>query len=310
MKTLRIALDRYLALRRSLGFKLREYENALLSFIAFLESRGSEFVTTALALEWAQELRQATPAHHARRLCMVRGFARYLQASDPRTQVPPQGLLPGRSQRAQPYIYSNEEILDLIREASRLQPSGALRPHTYSTVLGLLAVTGMRVSEIAALDRADVDLKQGVLTVRRSKFNRTRLLPVHSSTQRELQAYARRRDQLIPVRLSDGFFISDRGVHLNPRMVRYTFAHISRVIGLREETDRYGPRLHDLRHTFAVKTLTNWYREGVNPEQRLPLLSTYLGHVKVSDTYWYLSAVPELLGALSTRLDTFLGDIS
>jgi len=200
MKTLRIALDRYLALRRSLGFKLREYENALLSFIAFLDSKGAEFVTTELALEWAQEPRQATRTRHARCLSMVRGFARYLQANDPRTQVPPQGLLPGRSQRPQPYIYSNEEILDLIREASRLQPSGALRPHMYSTAFGLLAVTGMRVSEIAALDRADVDLKQGVLTVRKSKFNRTRLVPVHSSTQRELQAYARLRDRLIPVR--------------------------------------------------------------------------------------------------------------
>jgi len=310
MKTLRIALDRYLAFRRSLGFKLRDHASALPRFIAFLESKGAEFVTTELALDWAQEPQQVTQAHHARRLCMVRGFTRYLQASDPRTQVPPQGVLPGRPQRAQPYIYSNEEILDIIREASRLHPSGALRPHTYSTVFGLLAVTGMRVSEIAALDRADVDLKQGVLTVRKSKFNRTRLLPVHGSTQRELQDYARRRDKLIPVRASDGFFISDCGVRLNPWMVRYTFARISRSIGLRKETDRYGPRLHDLRHTFAVKTLTSWYRDGINPEQRLPLLSAYLGHVKVSDTYWYLSAVPELLGALSTRLDTFLGDIS
>jgi integrase len=168
----------------------------------------------------------------------------------------------------------------------------------------------MRVSEVMALDRADVDLRQGVLTVRKSKFNRTRLVPVHSSTQRELQAYSRRRDRMIPVRTSDGFFISDRGARLRPWMVRYTFARISRAIGLRKETDRCGPRLHDLRHTFAVRTLTNWYREGINPEQRLPLLSAYLGHVKVSDTYWYLSAVPELLGALSTRLDTLLGDIS
>ena len=310
MKTLRIALDRYLAFRRSLGCKLREYENALLSFIAFLDSKGAEFVTTELALEWAQEPRQATQTRHARRLSMVRGFARYLQASDPRTQVPPQGVLPGRPQRAQPYIYSHEEIIHIVREASRLQPSGALRPHTYSTVFGLLAVTGMRVSEIAALDRPDVDLKQGVLTVRKSKFNRTRLLPVHSSTQRELQAYARRRDRLIPVRLSDGFFISDCGVRLNPWMVRYTFARLSRSIGLREEANRHGPRLHDLRHTFAVRTLTNWYRAGINPEQRLPLLSAYLGHVKVSDTYWYLSAVPELLGALSTRLDNLFGALS
>lgn len=310
MKTLQEALERYLALRRSLGFKLRDHASALPKFIAFLEATRAEFITTELALEWAQEPRQATPAHHARRLCMVRGFARYLQASDPRTEVPPEGLLPGRPQRAQPYIYSNEEVLDLIREASRLQPSGGLRPDTYSTMFGLLAVTGMRVSEVMALDRADVDLRQGVLTVRKSKFNRTRLLPLHHSTQRKLQAYARRRDRMAPVRTSEGFFISDRGVRLKPWMVGHTFVRISQAIGLRKETDRYGPRLHDLRHTFAVRTLTNWYREGINPEQRLPLLAAYLGHVKVSDTYWYLSAVPELLGALSNRLDTFLGDIS
>lgn len=310
MNTLRTALDRYLTYRRSLGFKLKDHANALPRFIAFLDARGAEFITKELALAWAQEPPQATQAHHASRLTMVRGFARYLQASDLRTQVPPQGLLPGRTQRAQPYIYSNEEILDLIRGASGLQPSEALRPFTYSTLFGLLAVTGMRISEIADLDRADVDLKQGVLTVRQSKFNKTRLLPVHSSTQRKLQSYARRRDQLIPIRTSDGFFISDRGVRLNPYIIRYTFIRISRLIGLRKATDSHGPRLHDLRHTFAVRTLTNWYRSGINPEQRLPLLSAYLGHVKVSDTYWYLSAVPELLGALSTRLDTFFGDIS
>jgi integrase len=241
---------------------------------------------------------------------MVRGFARYLSATEPRTEIPPQGLLPAQPQRAQPYIYDNEEILDLVREASRLQPSGALRPSTYSTLFGLLAVTGMRISEVVALDRADVDLKQGMLTVRKSKFNKTRVLPVHDSTCRKLRAYAQRRDKLMPVCTTESFLVSDRGVRLNPWIVRYTFVRLSQRIGLRKATDSHGPRLQDLRHTFAVRTLTNWYRSGINPEQRLPLLSAYLGHAKVTDTYWYLSAVPELLGALSTRLDNFFGGLS
>jgi len=306
MKTLRKALDRYLAFRHSLGFKLRDHENALPKFIAFLYAQGAAFITTELALAWAQQPRDTSSAHHAKRLGMVREFARYLSANDTRTEVPPQGLLPAQPQRAQPYIYSPKEIRALIREASRLHPSGGFRSLTYSTLFGVLAVTGMRISEVVGLDRDDVDLEQGVLTVRQSKFNKTRFVPVHVSTHRRLKSYARRRDKLLPVRATDGFFISDRGVRLNPCIVRYTFIRVSRLIGLRKTTDSHGPRLHDLRHTFAVRTLTNWYRSGINPEQRLPLLSAYLGHVKVSDTYWYLTAIPELLGALNTRLEQHL----
>ena len=306
MKKFHKALDEYLALRRRLGFKLIDHRRALPQFIAFLRVQGAEFVTTELALIWAQQPRKTTPAHHAKRLSMVRDFARYLSATDPRTEVPPQGLLPAQAKRTQPYIYNNEKILDLIREASQLQPSEGLRPHTYSTLFGLLAVTGMRVSEVVGLDRTDVDLKQGVLTLRQSKFNKTRLIPVHETTRRKLTAYARHRHKLIPVPSTDGFFISDRGVRLNPFIVRYTFVRVSRLIGLRKTTDSHGPRLQDFRHTFAVRTLTNWHRSGIDPEQRLLLLCAYLGHAKVSDTYWYLTAIPELLGALNTRLEQHL----
>lgn len=310
MNTLFTALDNYLALRRGMGFKLKEHEGVLRKFIAFMYTQGAGFITTQLALSWAQQPQHTAPAHRARRLGMVRDFARYLSAYDPRTQIPPQGLLPAQPQRAQPYIYNAEQILALIREAACLQPATGLRPSTYSTLFGLLAVTGMRIGEIVALDRDDVDLKQAVLTIRKGKFNKTRLIPVHESTQRKLKAYARRRDTLLPARISAGFFVSDRGVRLNPFIVRYTFIRVSRLIGLRKVTDSHGPRLHDLRHTFAVRTLTNWHRAGINPEQRLPLLSAYLGHAKVSDTYWYLSAVPELLGAVSSRLDNLFGDLS
>lgn len=240
----------------------------------------------------------------------IRDFARYLSARDPRTQVPPQGLLPGRTRRAQPHIHSDAQILQMVQEAAGLEPRNGLRPSTYGTLLGLLAVTGMRVGEVIAPKDPDVDLRQGLLTVRQSKFNKTRILPVHHSTQEALRAYARVRDKLVPVRATDRFFVSDRGTRLEASVVRRAFLHISRAIGLRTPADRRGPRMHDLRHTFAVRTLADWHRTGVDPEQRLPLLSAYLGHTRVSDTYWYLTAVPELLGAVNTRLEHFLGDPS
>jgi integrase len=168
----------------------------------------------------------------------------------------------------------------------------------------------MRMGEILALDRDDVDLQQGVLTITKSKFNMTRLIPLHESTMHKLREYVRRREPLLPVATTSAFFASERGVRLNRCAVRHIFIRVSRLIGLRKATDSHGPRLHDLRHTFAVKTLINWYRAGINPEQRLPLLSAYLGHAKVSDTYWYLSTVPELLGAVSTRLNNYLGDLT
>ncbi len=303
-------LNEYLALRRGLGFKLSAHESALRKFVGFLQARPAEFVTTCLALEWAQQPQYASQAHRARRLGMVRDFARHLSARDPRTEIPPQGLLPGRPQRAQPYIYSDAQILSLLRAASALEPRDGLRPRTYNTLFGLLAVTGMRVGEVLALSDRDVDLGHGLLTVRQGKFSKTRLLPFHSSTQEALRMYAQCRDELVPCRATDRFFDSGRGTGLNKWNVRSAFIRVSRQIGLRAPADRHGPRLHDLRHTFAVRTLTDWHRAGIDPEQRLPLLSTYLGHAKVGDTYWYLAAVPELMGAVSTRLEHFLGDLS
>jgi len=310
MKGLLKALDDYLALRRSMGFKLTRHEQELRKFIAFLSTQNAGFITTELALSWAQMSRHTTQATRAQRLGMVRDFARYLCATDPRTEVPPQGLLPAQPQRTQPYIYTEDQISRLVQQAAKLDPAEGLRPHTHSTLLGLLAVTGMRIGEAMALNRNDVDLKEGVLTVRQSKFNKTRLIPVHPSTQRALRTYVRHRDWLDPVRSCESFFLSDSGGCLYYELVWRAFARVSRQIGLRGPTQSHGPRIHDLRHTFAVRTLINWYRSGINPEQRLPLLSAYLGHAKVSDTYWYLSAVPELLGTVSARLNNFLGDVS
>lgn len=310
MTTLPKALDDYLALRRGMGFKLTDHESALRKFIAFLCAQGAGFITTRLALAWAQQPSNVTLAHRAQRLAMVREFARYLIATDPRTEIPPQGLVPTRTHRRPPYIYSEEQIRNLIRQGTRLEPSDALLPHTFSTLLGLLAVTGMRVGEAMALDRDDADLNQGVLIVRAGKFNKTRLIPVHDSTRRRLQVYAHRRDQLVPHPSMNSFFVSDQGTRLRHWNVRTAFIATSRLIGLRKATDRHGPRIHDLRHTFAVRTLINWHRAGIDPEQRLPLLSAYLGHTKVSDTYWYLSAAPALLESVGTRLENYMGGLS
>ena len=310
MNRLRNELNEYLALRRSLGFKLRKHEPVLRKFIVFLQARAAKFVTTQLALDWAQQPQHTTLAHRAGRLGMARDFARYLSAREPRTEIPPKDLLPSQPHRAQPYIYPDAQILRLVRTAATLEPRDGLRPLTYSTLFGLLAATGMRVGECIAMKDHDVDLRQGILTVRESKFNKTRLLPLHRSTQQKLRAYARCRDKLLPVRSTDRFFVLAHGTGLNHCMVDYTFIRVSQRIGLRAPEARHGPRLHDLRHTFAVRTLTDWYRSGINPEQQLPLLSAYLGHGNVSDTYWYLTAVPELMGAVNTRLENFLGDLS
>jgi len=241
-------LNAYLTMRRRLGFKLTDHERVLRKFVVFLQARSAEFVTTCLALEWAQQPQHTSQAHRARRLGMARDFAQYLSARDPRTEVPPQDLLPGRTRRAQPYIYSDAQILRLVQAATTLEPRDSLRPRTYGTLFGLLAVTGMRVGEVVALKDPDVDLRQGLLTVRQSKFNKTRILPVHHSTQETLGAYAQDRDKLVPVRATDRFFVSNCGSKLNYWIVRHAFIHISRHVGLRTPADRHGPRIHDLRH--------------------------------------------------------------
>lgn len=275
----------------------------LRSFVAFLARSQATFVTTALALRWATEPRDTQPAYLATRLGAVRAFARYASAADPHHEVPPEGLLPARPPRATPYIYSDNEIADLISAARGLSGKTGLRPCTYATVLALLSASGMRSSEPLHLDRSDVDLDQGVLTVRDSKFGKSRIVPVHDSTGKALGTYATQRDRLCPHPLSPAFFLSERGTRIVQNTLQQTFVQLSRQVGVRGPSDSRGPRLHDLRHRFAVCTLLRWYREGVDVESHLPRLATYLGHVHVSDTYWYLTATPELLQLAARRLD-------
>ena len=305
MSALRTALEAYLSLRRGLGSELRGPGASLQRFVEFLDHEGATVVTIQNALRWATAPANATPATWAGRLSNVRRFATWLSATDPRTEIPPRGLLPDRYHRRSPYIYSDEEVARILREAARLHSSLGLRAHTYSTLFGLLASTGLRLGETLALDRGDVDLRAGVLAIRRAKFGKSRFVPVHDSTRRALHRYARQRDLVLPHPGVPAFLLSERGTRITQCSARYTFAVVSRVVGLRPQTHRHrhgrGPRLHDMRHRFAAMALVRWYRQGRDVERELPKLSTYLGHIHVADTYWYIQAVPELLQLATER---------
>ena len=301
MTSLRTLCEDYLALRRSLGAKLMMTRRLLYQFIAFLAQREAPFITAALALEWASKPQGVQQQWRARRLSEVRQFARFAHALDPSHEVPPQRLLPYRRQRPQPYIYSDVEIEALIGAARAL--SGQLRPRTCSTMLGLLAVTGMRSGEVVRLDREDVDLRQGILTIRESKFGKSRLNLCHDTTLQALSDYAAWRDEHCPRPQSPAFFLSERAKRIDKTHLRKTFRTLACQTGLRDPAASRGPRLHDLRHSFSVRTLIRWYRDGVDVDRHLPRLSTWLGHSSIADTYWYLTAVPELMALAARRLD-------
>ena len=303
MNSVRNAIEDYIALRRSLGFKLHGMATSLGKFASFLEQKEAPYITTALALEWAMQTVDHSPSHWAQRLGFVRVFARHWSATDPRTEIPPAGLLPFRARRARPYLYTEQEIQRLLTAAKSLSSSSGLRPWTYHCLFGLLAVSGLRISEAIKLERQDVDFHQELLTIRQTKFNKSRLIPLHTSTRDVLTQYAEHRDRLVPSPRSSCFLLNDCGRCLERSTVLRTFHDLSRQIGLRGPSDHTGPRIHDFRHGFALNTLIQWYRAGEDIERRLPVLSTFLGHTHVADTYWYLSVHPELMGLATSRLE-------
>lgn len=310
MNALRDALQDYLAVRRGLGFKMRDAGLQLPEFVRFLEQRRASHITIALGLQWAQQPTSVQPPEWARRLSFVRGFARYRSATDPRTEIPPLGLLPHRARRAQPYLYTQEEVECLLRAALESSPATGLQPWTYYCLFGLLSVSGMRISEALDLKLNDVDLNTAVLTIRGTKFGKSRLVPVHASTRAVLAQYLARRDWFLDGRSAAYLFVSSRGNRLDGGQVRRTFYRLSRQTGLRAPGVSHGPRLHDFRHRFAAQTLLHWYQAGQDAARRLPVLSTYLGHVHVADTYWYLSAWPELMAQAMVRLERRWGNPS
>jgi integrase len=305
MTPLHQSVDDYLALRRSLGFKLREYGVCLHEFVSFLEANAASHITSRLAVEYATQRQHERPVSWARRLSTIRSFAQYRSGADPATEVPPIRLLPFRSKRARPYLYSPAEIDRLLRAALAMVSPHPLRQRTYYCLFGLLAVSGIRLGEALSLQPQDVDLAEGVLTIRRTKFDKTRLVPLHPSTCEVLREYVRLRDETYARRgRSVGyFFAAIHGTRLNNSGVNLVFRDLSRQIGLRRCGERHGPRLHDFRHRFAVETLLRWYRSGEEVTRRMPVLSTYLGHSNVTGTYWYLSNTPELMASAGELLE-------
>ena len=306
MNSLRQALEEYIAVRRGLGTAMRDAARELHQFVDVLEGEDAEFVTTEIALRWACASTRASPATWARRLGDVRRFAAWRSAVDPRTEIPSQGLLPFRFRRRPPYVYSDEEIGRIVEEAARLPSPTGLRARTCSTLFALLSATGMRLGETLALDRDDVDLAGGILLVRRAKFGKSRFIPVHDSTRDALREFARDRDRLLRRPRTPAFLVGEQGARFSQWSARRDFVIVSRAVGLRPATDGerhgHGPRLHDMRHRFAAARLLEWYRAGRDVERELPKLATYLGHVHVADTYWYLEAVPEILQLATDRL--------
>jgi integrase len=306
MSALSDAAADYLQLRRSLGHDLAEAHWLLPRFVAFLEARGAPTVTTETALAWATEA-DPTTTMPARRMTVARGFAHYMRGIDSRTEVPPLGLIPLRQQWRQPFIYEPADVEALIAQARSIR--WPLPAATHETVIGLLAATGMRIGEAIRLDRVDIDWGEGVLFIRQSKFGKSRQVPVLASTLEALGHYGEVRDQLCRQPAEPSFFVSMRGTRLIYPVVQQIFRRLCDNAGVGGGTPAR-PRIHDLRHTFAVRTLLEWYRTGENVEARVPWLSTYLGHRDPRSTYWYLSAAPELLALAAGRLELTRGVIT
>ena len=303
MNTLREALQEYLQLRHVLGFKLEREGVLLPQFVSFLEQEGATHITSSLAMRWAMTPSTASPRWWAERLGEVRLFARFMAAQDPDTEVPARDLLPRwRSRRLVPFVYSDADLIALMRATDIFD---GVKQATYATLLGLLAVTGMRVGEAIGLDRDDLNCRAQLLVIRAGKFGKSRELALDPTTVEALRAYGRLRDRALPHPRSPALLLSLAGTRLLYKNVQRGFSQLLRRAVLPQRLPRT-PRLHDFRHAYAIKTLIRWYREGLNVEARLPLLSTYLGHVNPSQTYWYLTATPEMMRLAERRARTAL----
>lgn len=305
--TLEQAAQGYIVIRRSFGYKLHRHDKLLADFCAWLDRAGLDTVTVDAAVAWAVSPGRSD-AWHAERLSVVRGLAAYLRAVDPAVEVPARDAVPLRRRRTPPHIYSQDEIDALMAQARLLSPR--LRAATFETLIGLLAVTGMRSGEALRLDRDDVDLDAGTVAIVATKFNKSRVLALHPTTLAALAAYADLRDRRWLPPQTSSFFVSNRGSRLSNSSLYAAFGQLLGQAGLvppaGSRTRR--PRPHDLRHSFAVATLLDWYRSDQDVGPLLPLLSAWLGHAQPKDTYWYLSAVPELLAAASERTHGRRGD--
>jgi len=302
--TMQAAVEEYVTFRRSVGVALRVEGQLLQHFARFADQTGhSGPITTDLAVRWAKLPSGASALYHAQRLDMIRRLARHRAPFDAGIEIPPEGLLGPSSRRDPPHIYTQEQIAALMKAASALPSTKALRAHTYTVLFGLLACTGMRISEALRLTRSDVDLEAGVITIRSGKFQTSRLVPTHDLATPALRAYAEQRDRRVVRPRSDAFFLSESGTSLKYITVHHTFDRLRQQLGWKSGRQQRAPRIHDLRHTFTVRCLIRWYEQGAEIDRKIASLSTYLGHADVSSTYWYLSAVPELLALAAARFE-------
>ncbi|AGB73209.1 MULTISPECIES: tyrosine-type recombinase/integrase [Rhizobium] len=297
--------NRYISIRRRLGADLSTDERILRRFTSFADNTGAEYVDTRLIMRWLESLPSASAGTRGARFRVARQFALWLHGMDPRHEVPPQGLVPAYVQRAHPHIYSDAEIITIVEHARMLPSVYGMRGLTSSTLFGLIAATGLRINEALGLDQSDLDVETGVLRVRFGKLGKERLLPLDQTVVHQLEIYRRERDRLMGHR-SEPMFVTCDGHRLGDCGARYNFALVCQQIGLRPRQDNKrhgrGPRIHDLRHTFAVRTLLNWYRSGQDVGREMIKLTTWLGHASPANTYWYLEAVPELLELASARI--------
>jgi integrase len=299
--SLRQQLADYLVVRRQFGYALANAEHWLGHFVDYCDAQRADVVTSELALAWATQPTNCGAAYHAQRLSAVRGFARFLQALDPRTTVPPTHLLAHGYRRPAPYLYSSAEAWSLMRAARELSPK--LRAVTTEAILGLLFASGLRIGEALGLERSDADLNEGVLRIRHSKFDRSREVPLHPTCVAALLAYERRREELMPRTTSSAFFVSDTGGRIPYHRFLTDFRALVAKVPIASPPSGH-VRIHDARHTFCVNVLVRWHDEGANVRALMPSLSTYVGHVNPASTYWYLSASPQLLEHAVTRLES------
>jgi integrase len=300
-------VEEFIEMRRCLGYRSPSQERSLRAFGRYLDQKGHKGpVPLEVSLDWAASTASTDPCNPARRLTTVRGFLRHLAARDDLTDVPVPGLLGSTGHRKPPHIYSDQEIGDLLHAAAGLTPAGGLRPHCYATLFGLIACTGMRISEALALTCSDVDLVGGMLTVRAGKRGRTRLVPLHPTAILPLSDYVAEREQRYgPTCEDQSFFRTDRSDHVSYNAANHTFGVVRRQLGWTATGRTRAPRVHDLRHRMVVRRIQEWHAQEVNVDAKIAVLATYLGHVEVRDLYWYLSAVPELMGIVAARFEAF-----
>ncbi len=304
------ALTDYLTMRRGFGFKLISEGKLLKTFISFLEQREQVIITTEFALAWAKLPTTTAPARWGRRISVARSFARYCRAIEPKTEVPSDGLLPCDYKRPSPCLFQDNDIRQILRASQKRGLNGPFFGQTLHCLFGLLSVTGLRIGEALSLNIEEVDLNAGILTVGNTKFGKSRLVPLHDTTVRVLSEYLMQREEFLAGHKIHYWFVNKLKNQLTYTCVKYHFDIIVKTLDIDCPHERRRPHLHDIRHYFARRVLLNWYRDGVDVERNLPKLSAYLGHVETRDTYWYLSACPELMGAVQRCLERHWGRLS